>query len=112
MSPKNRGRLMRSRERFEWVVGAISLVGIVAPELALNEPRFHFKGATIAPRSGHDRAGIRPRSCVDRDLDSQTIAVRFSWNDRDIDSAMKESRSRLDRTAITVRLYHNRGFLP
>ena len=33
---------------------AIPLALIAAPGLALNEPRFHFKRAKIASRSGHD----------------------------------------------------------
>ena len=43
-------------------MGAVSLGGVVASELALNEPQFCFKKSpdrgTIAPRSGHDRASI------------------------------------------------------
>ena len=68
--------------------------------------------ATISLQRSHDRAAIGPRLCVDRDLDSQTNAVWFNWNDRGIDSMMKEPWSRLDRTAIAVRLRHDRGFLP
>ena len=70
-----------------------------------DEPRFGFKGATIAQQSGHDRAAIGPRSCVDRDLDSQMTAVRFSWNDCDIDSVMNEPRLWLDCTTI-VDFFH------
>ena len=41
---------MGSWERFDGVVGAISLGGVVAPELALNEPRSRDDRATIARR--------------------------------------------------------------
>ena len=49
---------MRSWEGIEGVVGAIPLGGVMASGLALNEPQFRFKRATIAPRLGHDRASI------------------------------------------------------
>ena len=80
-----------SWERFEWVMGVIPLGGVVASGLALNEPRFCFKRATIAPRLGHDRALI-----------VFSILQQTPSDDRGIGFAMKEPRSRLDRTTIAV----------
>ena len=57
--------------------------------------------AMIAPQSGHDRAAIGPRSCVDRDPEAPSIVVDSSR----IDSTAEDVRSRLDRTAIL-------GFFP
>ena len=45
------GRLLRSWERIDGVVGAVSLGGVVAPDFALNEPRSRDNQATIARRS-------------------------------------------------------------
>ena len=98
---QNRGQLVRSWKRFAGVVGAVPLGDVVASGLAWNKPQFCFKRATIAPRSGHDRELI-------------VISI-FQWmpsDDRGGDSAMKESWSRLDRTAIVVRSRHDRGLLP
>ena len=49
---------MRSWKRFDGVVGAVSFGGVVAPELALNEPRSRDDRATIARQSGYDRTSI------------------------------------------------------
>ena len=96
-----KGNFARRSWLIDEVMGVIPLGGIVASELALNEPQFCFKRATIAPRSGHNRASI-----------VLSILQQTPSNDRSIDSAFKEPRSRLDHTVIAVRSRHDRGFLP
>ena len=93
--------MIRSWAWFDGIVGAVSIDDVVAPELAVNWPSFCFNRS-------HDRAAIGPLSRVDRDLKSQTTAVRScatSWKDRGLDSALKEPRLWLDRTAI-VDFFH------
>ena len=69
---RNRGQLKRSWKRFAGVVGAVSLGGVVASGLALNEPQFCLKKSP-------DRAAIGLRSCVDRAVDSRSKTVWWSW---------------------------------
>ena len=64
--------------------------------------------ATFAPRSGHDHAVIGPRSWVDPRL----LASKAPSKARGDDSALQESRSRLDRAAIAVRSDRDCGVLP
>ena len=49
---------MRSWERIESFVGAVSQGGVVSPDLALNDQRLRDDQATIACGSGDDRASI------------------------------------------------------
>ena len=70
---------MRSWKRFCGVVEAIPSGGVVAPGFAVNSPQFFASKttifATIGPRSRHDRVTIGPRSWVDRDPGSPSVAV-------------------------------------
>ena len=103
---------MRSWERIAGVVGAIPLALIVVPGLMLNEPRFHFKGATIASRSSHDRATIGPRSWVDHDLDSQMNAVWWSWHWFRDEGATISAWSHRDRGSVGPRSWISSTSLP
>ena len=64
------------------------------------------------PWSPYDRAVIGPRLHVDREVGAQTIDAQINGKDCFLDSALKEPRSRLNRTTIAVRLRHDRGYLP
>ena len=77
-------------------MGAILQRDVVAPEF---EVKSSSNSLQIKPRSGHDLAAIGPRLWLDRDLDPPMMPSE----DRGSDSALKESRSRLDRSAIAVR---------
>ena len=57
-------RLQGSWERFSWAASWLQ-----------SHDEFRFKRTTIAPRSGHDRIAIGPRSRVDRDLNSPMNVV-------------------------------------
>ena len=81
-------------------------------KFALNLSRFGGESASKnCLKIGHDLRTIdhdRPRSCVDRALDSVELPI----DDRGIDSTQKGPRLRLDRAAIAVRSDHDRGVLP
>ena len=106
---EDRGSLEWSWRWFARVVGAVPIGEDTASILRRFWPDFTVKKppifATIAPWSGHDRAAIGPRSCVDRDPGAMSIIVGSSR----IDSTSEGVRSRLDRAAITARSHRDRG---
>ena len=92
---------MASWERFLWAMSWLQFRSNLVVNLALisllNSHDFRDDWATIAPRSGVDRA-----------CDSQ----QKPSDDRGFDSTTKDPRSRLDRAAIAVRSGCDRGVLP
>ena len=64
--------------------------------------------ASKEPRSRHNRATIAPRSCVDRDLDSPSIAVRFSGKLVTLIPRCHGSRFGAECATIARRLGHDR----
>ena len=98
----SRGR--RLKASWERVFGC----GVVASINAKNPLEFGFK---LSFKIGHDLRAIdhdRPRSSVDRAPDSS----KLSLDDRGINFARKDPRSRLDRATIAVRSDRDRGVLP
>ena len=86
-------------------MGAVSLGGVVASGLTLNEPRFchdfRFRIATIFATIGHNRVSI-----------VLPILKQIPSDDCGFDSTTKDPRSRLDRATIVVRSGRDRGVLP